>query len=132
MTEINYRYFKVINAIRKDDKYILSTHDILGPNNRYKLKINSDQMPIEIARKVTNILYQKTKNKVFDWIVIRETTRNYPNRLYFYKSLIVEKDPSEWREVNLNGQIKIFKNKIIVEALSSDELGHTNPLKILN
>lgn len=121
------RYFQVVDVIREGNNYLVKPHGILK-NNRYKM--TSSQIPVDVARKATRILFQKTNNREYPFLVIRETTRGQPSKLFFYSSKIIEKPENEWRKVNLNGTDKIFKFEYKVEPISSKILDHQNPLLI--
>ena len=80
------RFFKVVNIEKIDNnnnKYKIIKHDILNNHNRYH--INDNEPPIYAAKKALKQIFKKT-NEYKEWnIILKETTKNSDNKLYFYK-----------------------------------------------
>ena len=147
------RFFKVVNIEKIDNnnnKYKIIKHDILNNHNRYH--INDNEPPIYAAKKALKQIFKKT-NEYKEWnIILKETTKNSDNKLYFYKGSIELLPENKWKIIKFNNKCPnlhetddsidnnisdnqtsntkdtIFKHKVNIEIISNDDLGHSNPL----
>ena len=127
------RTFRVIDVIKLDNgKYKIIDHHLMYNKNRYVIK--NGQLPLCAAYKSYRKLVEKEPNiKNF---VLMEITRNSDNKLYFYegemikrkkvKHLVFKKDKD--KKLLEKPKVISITHEPIIHSISSEILGHANPL----
>lgn len=122
------RFFKVYKPIQNGSaKYTLEGFEELSKSNRYK------GTPYSAARKVVRHLTRKMNSENTVRFVLRETTREKDNALYFYEGsrVKISGNGKEYKFVDKNtgNERKFSKNyDIKVRSIPATELKHANPL----